>query len=117
MEAVERKPHSDREDDRGEVRKEPDEVAAMLRLKKLGWRLIGATVTVLAGEEGIVVSHAGAEVARNEARRGRRERAIRPEHLDGIVGAAGVPRAVPAAPPPELLRPQAEYERLLVGAW
>ena len=39
------------------------------------WRLIGATVTVLAGEDGIVVSHAGAEVARHEARRGRRERA------------------------------------------
>jgi hypothetical protein len=81
------------------------------------WRLIGATVTVLAGEDGIVVSHGGAEVARHEARRGRRERAIRPEHLDGIVGAGGVPRAVPAAPPPELLRPLAEYERLLGGAW
>ena len=37
MEAVERKPHCDREDDRGEVMKEPDEVAAMLRLKELGW--------------------------------------------------------------------------------
>ena len=37
MEAVERKPHCDRESDRGEVMKEPDEVAAMLRLKKLGW--------------------------------------------------------------------------------
>ena len=81
------------------------------------WRLIGATVTVLAGGDGIVVSHGGAEVARHEARRGRRERAIRPEHLDGIVGAGGVPRAVPAAPPPELLRPLAEYERLLGGAW
>lgn len=81
------------------------------------WRLIGATVTVLAGDEGIVVSHAGAEVARHEARRGRRERAIRPEQLDGIVGAGGVPRAVPVAPPPELLRPLAEYERLLGGAW
>lgn len=81
------------------------------------WRLIGAMVTVLAGEDGIVVSHAGAEVARHDARRGRRERAIRPEHLDGIVGVGGVPRAVPAAPPPELLRPLAEYERLLGGAW
>jgi transposase len=81
------------------------------------WRLIGATVTVLAGEDGIVVSHAGVEVARHEARRGRRERAIRPEHLDGIVGAGGVSRAVPVAPPPELLRPLAEYERLLGGAW
>lgn len=31
------------------------------------WRLIGATVTVLAGGDGIVVSHAGAEVARHDA--------------------------------------------------
>lgn len=37
MEAIEKKPHSDREDDRGEVMKEPDEVAVMLRLKELGW--------------------------------------------------------------------------------
>ena len=37
MDAIERKPHCDREGDRGEVMKEPDEVAAMLRLKELGW--------------------------------------------------------------------------------
>jgi transposase len=81
------------------------------------WRLIGATVTVLAGEDGIVVSHAGAEVARHEARRGRRERAIRPEHLDGIVGTGGRTARTDATPPAELLRPLAEYERLLGGAW
>jgi hypothetical protein len=74
-------------------------------------------VTVLAGEDGIVVSHAGAEVARHEARRGRRERAIRPEHLDGIVGAGGGTARTDTAPAAELLRPLAEYERLLGGAW
>ncbi len=81
------------------------------------WRLIGATVTVLAGEDGIVVSHGGAEAARHEARRGRRERAIRPEHLDGIVGAGGRTARTDAALTAELLRPLAEYERLLGGAW
>jgi transposase len=81
------------------------------------WRLIGATVTVLAGEDGIVVSHGGAEVARHEARRGRRERAIRPEHLDGIVGIGGRTARTDAAPAAELLRPLVEYERLLGGAW
>ena len=81
------------------------------------WRLIGATVTVLAGEDGIVVSHAGTEVARHEPRRGRRERAIRPEYLDGIVGAGGRPARTDATPTAELLRPLAEYERLLGGAW
>lgn len=81
------------------------------------WRLIGATVTVLAGEEGIVVSHAGAEIARHETRRGRRERAVRPEHLDGIVGTGVRSTSRPPPAPPELLRPLAEYERLLGGAW
>ena len=37
IEAIERKPHCDREGNWGEVMKETDEVAAMLRLKKLGW--------------------------------------------------------------------------------
>ncbi len=83
------------------------------------WRLIGARVTVCASEGEVVVSHAGAEIARHGERRGRRERALRPEHLDGIVGAGGRPaaKADPAAPPPELLRPLAEYEMLLGGAW
>jgi hypothetical protein len=31
MEAMEKKPHCDREDDWGEVMKEPDEVAAIMR--------------------------------------------------------------------------------------
>jgi hypothetical protein len=74
-------------------------------------------VTVRASEGEIVVSHAGAEIARHGERRGRRERALRPEHLDGIVGAGRLPVAKAGPPPPELLRPLAEYESLLGGAW
>lgn len=83
------------------------------------WRLIGARVTVRASEGEVVVSHAGAEIARHGERRGRRERALRPEHLDGIVGVGRRPvaNAAKALPPPELLRPLAEYETLLGGAW
>lgn len=75
--------------------------------------------TVRASEGEVVVSHAGAEIARHGERRGRRERALRPEHLDGIVGVGRRPvaKAAKALPPPELLRPLAEYETLLGGAW
>jgi len=41
------------------------------------------------------------------------------EHLDGIVGLLRRPAAdvAPSTPLPELLRPLAEYERLVGGAW
>ena len=84
------------------------------------WRLIGARVTVRASAGEVIVSHAGAEIARHGERRGRRERALKAAHLDGIVGAGGRPVAQtdPAMPPPpELLRPLAEYEMLVGGAW
>ncbi len=83
------------------------------------WRLIGTSVTLRVSEAEVVVTHAGVEVARHGERRGRRERAILPEHLDGIVGPVRQPLL--AAPPPlpaaELLRPLAEYEALLGGRW
>jgi transposase len=84
------------------------------------WRLIGAAVTVRVAEGEVVASQAGIEVARHGERRGRRERSVLAEHLEGIVG---VPWQRPARwavappPPPELLRPLAEYERLLGGSW
>ena len=83
------------------------------------WRLIGAAVTVRVAEGEVVASQAGIEVARHGERRGRRERSVLAEHLEGIVG---VPwqrpaRSAAAPPPPELLRPLAEYERLLGGSW
>jgi hypothetical protein len=64
-----------------------------------------------------VASHAGTEVARHGERRGRRERAVLAEHLEGIVGLSRRPTRAAATPPPELLRPLAEYERLLGGTW
>ena len=79
------------------------------------WLLIGATVTVRVSDGEVAISHAGAEIARHGERRGRRERGLRPEHLEGIVGFRR-PVAMPA-PSPELLRPLADYERLLGGAW
>lgn len=83
------------------------------------WRLIGASVTLRVSEGEVVASHAGVEVARHAERRGRRERAVLAEHLEGIVG-SGRPAVLPAAAPvpsPELLRPLAEYEHLVGGAW
>ena len=64
------------------------------------WRLIGATVTVLAGGDGIVVSHAGAEVARHEARRGGSEWAIRPK----LSTASSAPEAGRGRSPPRCHR-------------
>jgi hypothetical protein len=81
------------------------------------WRLIGAAVTVRAAEGEVVASQAGVEVARHGERRGRRERSVLPEHLAGIVGLARRPAATAHAAAPELLRPLAEYERLLGGSW
>jgi hypothetical protein len=85
------------------------------------WRLIGSSVTarVEAGE--VVILHAGTEVARHAERRGRRERAVDRAHLVGVV--AGELRdaiATPSVIHPEagaLLRPLAEYEQAVGGAW
>jgi transposase len=79
------------------------------------WRLIGASVTLRVSAGEVVASHAGAEVARHAERRGRRERAVLAEHLEGIVGLLRRPAAEVA--PPDLPRPLAEYEHLVGGAW
>jgi hypothetical protein len=82
------------------------------------WRLIGASVTLRVSEGGLVATHAGVEVARHAERRGRRERAVLAEHLEGIVGLRQpAPAVAPPAPPPDLLRPLTEYEHLVGGAW
>lgn len=83
------------------------------------WRLIGAQVGVVVSGSEVQISHAGAEVARHDQRRGRRERAVDAAHLRGIVAVA--PEAESASPvvPPsaDLLRPLLEYEQVAGGAW
>jgi transposase len=81
------------------------------------WRLIGTTVTVEVSDGVVRVLQAGTEVARHERADGRRRRVIDTRHLDGIVGPRPGGASAPAARPPELLRPLAEYEELIGGGW
>lgn len=86
------------------------------------WRLIGETVTVVVAANELTILHAGREVARHGELAGRRRSAIDRRHLLGVVGAASRPRdtgQVPEQParPAELLRPLAEYEAAMGGAW
>ena len=90
------------------------------------WRLIGESVTVSVADGQVRIHYAGNEVASHAQSALRRQTLIDRRHLAGIVGAhlAGVawlPRDVvplaSASPPPELLRPLQEYERVLGGAW
>jgi transposase len=92
------------------------------------WRLIGESVSVRLEGEGLLVSHAGREVARHAVLQGTRGRCIDPAHFDGLVGRAFAPQARPAHPMPaspealrpldsELARPLAEYEALTGGAF
>ena len=90
------------------------------------WRLIGERVQVIVGAGTVRISHAGRVVAVHEECAGRRERAVDPAHFEGVAGfrprAAGeepVPVAAgpPPGAPPALLRPLAEYEAVVGGAW
>jgi transposase len=88
------------------------------------WRLIGETVTVRIVDECLQVRRAGIEVARHALGVGRRQRAIDPAHLAGVVGAPAEEGAANHAPPaagrsstPVLLRPLADYEAIAGGGW
>ncbi|HLN25145.1 MAG TPA: IS21 family transposase [Patescibacteria group bacterium] len=85
------------------------------------WRLIGESVTVTLAAGRVRVHHAGSLVAEHAESAGRHGRIVEPAHLEGVAGQAGAVRrpAPPAEPPPapELLRPLAEYERLVGGGW
>lgn len=98
------------------------------------WRLIGERVRVTLGGGVVRVHHAGREVAAHQECAGRRERTTDPAHFEGVAGyragsagkgasggdmaaAAGPPRPATPAQPPALLRPLAEYEALVGGAW
>ena len=90
------------------------------------WKLIGAQVSVVVSADQVRVHHAGAEVARHDQRRGRRERCVDAAHLHGVVvrprrlpGDTGDEPAPPgpALPDADLLRPLAEYEQVAGGGW
>jgi hypothetical protein len=80
------------------------------------WRLVGAEVSVELASGVVRIVHGGVEVARHDRRHGRRQRAIEPSHLKGIV--ADSRRAEePMQLPSELLRPLSEYEQVAGGGW
>jgi transposase len=82
------------------------------------WRLIGERVRVAITGEAIRISHAGREVAVHTRRSGKRQRVVDPAHFAGVAGwGAKVVRTVAAAEAPALLRPLAEYERLIGGGF
>ncbi len=84
------------------------------------WRLIGARLRVTVIDGWIRIFHDGAEVAAHPEAAGRRQRLIEPAHFQGVPGfrrPGGIgPEPVRRAEP-ELLRPLAEYERAVGGAW
>lgn len=89
------------------------------------WRLIGESVTVVLAAAEVTILRAGQEVARHGELAGRRTSAIDRRHLLGVVGAApkrggtaqGLEHPGQAPELPELLRPLAEYEAAMGGAW
>ena len=89
------------------------------------WRLIGERVTVVLAAAEVTILHAGQEVARHGELAARRASAIDRCHLLGVVGAAprregsvpGQQQPGQAPAPAELLRPLAEYEAAMGGAW
>ncbi len=83
------------------------------------WRLIGESVQVVVLGGRVIVRHAGQVVADHPVCEGRRQRIVDRAHLAGVAGATGavrLPRPLPA-PPPDLLRPLAEYEAVTGGGW
>jgi len=87
------------------------------------WRLIGERVRVTIADGMVRIGHAGRVVATHEERCGRRERAVDPAHFEGVAGFRG--QVCAALPDPSaaavaeaaLLRPLAEYEAAIGGAW
>jgi hypothetical protein len=86
------------------------------------WRLIGERVRVTIAGGLLRVSHGATEVAVHARRAGRCQRIVDPAHFRGVVGFGAPLRPMPAvatttATEPALLRPLAEYERLVGGSW
>ena len=88
-------------------------------------RLIGETVQVVVAGGRVSIRHQGAEVASHVESSERRARIIVAIHLAGIgrpkpavpVAGEAVAASAMANLEPELLRPLAEYERLVGGGW
>jgi transposase len=88
------------------------------------WRLIGERVRVTVGAGSVRVLHAGREVAVHGELQGRHGRVTDDSHLDGIAGTRNKPirlvdvtEGSPAASPPSLLRPLADYEAAIGGGF
>lgn len=80
------------------------------------WRLIGEQVRVTVTAETLRVMHAGCEVAVHAREAGRRRRVVDASHFEGVAGVRGPVVRLPE-PEPALLRPLAEYEALIGGAF
>ena len=89
------------------------------------WRLIGERVEVLVTPGQVRVRHGASEVAVHPLVDGRRQRVIDKAHLAGVAGLGGRPVCVAPSLPddleppplPALLRPLADYEALVGGAF
>jgi len=80
------------------------------------WRYIGQEVSVLVGQQEIVISHAGTEIARHQRLWGRKERSVQNQHFAGVK-VNGRPPAAQAEGEATLLRPLVEYEQAVGGSW
>lgn len=81
------------------------------------WRLVGETVQVVVMAGRVIIRHAGEVVADHPQCEGRRQRVADRAHLAGLVGASPGPARIASPPSPALLRPLAEYEAAVGGAW
>lgn len=82
------------------------------------WRLVGESVQAVVSDGRVRIFHAGHEVAAHAEATGERQRIIDPTHFEGVAGwTRPLTGAAPTATEPGLLRPLAEYERLLGGSW
>lgn len=86
-------------------------------LYSVPWRLISTEVSVVVGDDGVRIHHAGIEVVCHDEHLGRRERAVDRADLHGIVPCRPDPaddldivsRSPTVLPSTDLLRPLAEY--------
>jgi transposase len=88
------------------------------------WRLIGERVAVTVAAGIVRIRHGACEVATHRQAEGRRQRIVERAHLSGVAGegpGGGAVRPVETStgetPAPSLLRPLADYEALVGGAF